>query len=357
MDIIDTTKAYEAWAHAIHPLIGKDLALKHRRMKEAPFLFLRATYYHWAASWAGLCPDLAGAPKVMSIGDLHVENFGTWRDGEGRLAWGVNDFDEAWRLPYAHDLVRLAASVRLARAGGQMRIGGGAACAAILDGYATAMKRGSGQPFVLEEDNGWLRDLAMGEARDPAVFWKKLLKAAPISDKAMKDLLAAELPGQAKPGKLKHRQAGLGSLGRQRFLLLGDWCGAKVAREAKRLYPSANAWANNATGSDSHFAALAASAVRARDPSLKVTGGWVIRRLAPHCLNIPLADFPRRCEETQLLTAMGAETANVHLGQPGQARAISADLAKRPEGWLNVAARTMADRVAEDWERWRRRGS
>jgi uncharacterized protein (DUF2252 family) len=25
-----------------------------------------------------------------------VENFGAWRDVEGRLIWGINDFDEAW---------------------------------------------------------------------------------------------------------------------------------------------------------------------------------------------------------------------------------------------------------------------
>lgn len=39
----------------------------------------------------------------MAVGDLHVENFGTWRDIEGRLVWGVNDFDEAHPLSYAND--------------------------------------------------------------------------------------------------------------------------------------------------------------------------------------------------------------------------------------------------------------
>jgi uncharacterized protein (DUF2252 family) len=31
-----------------------------------------------------------------------------------RLVWGVNDFDEACRLPYTNDLVRLATSVTMA---------------------------------------------------------------------------------------------------------------------------------------------------------------------------------------------------------------------------------------------------
>ena len=50
---------------------------------------------------------------VLAIGDLHLENFGTWRDAEGRLVWGINDFDEAWALPYTNDLIRLATSARM----------------------------------------------------------------------------------------------------------------------------------------------------------------------------------------------------------------------------------------------------
>ena len=60
---------------------------------------------------------LARAPRALAVGDLHVENFGTWRDVEGRLIWGINDFDEAWRLPYTNDLVRLATSALLAEMG------------------------------------------------------------------------------------------------------------------------------------------------------------------------------------------------------------------------------------------------
>ncbi len=48
------------------------------------------------------------------MGDLHIENFGTWRDLEGRLIWGINDVDEAYPVRYPNDLVRLAASAFLA---------------------------------------------------------------------------------------------------------------------------------------------------------------------------------------------------------------------------------------------------
>ena len=52
--------------------------------------------------------------RVLAVGDIHLENFGTWRDADGRLVWGVNDFDEAAQMPYVLDLVRLAASALLA---------------------------------------------------------------------------------------------------------------------------------------------------------------------------------------------------------------------------------------------------
>lgn len=53
------------------------------------FVFLRATYWRWCEIIFDICPELATAPEVLAIGDTHLENFGTWRDAEGRLVWGV----------------------------------------------------------------------------------------------------------------------------------------------------------------------------------------------------------------------------------------------------------------------------
>ena len=114
LTIQQATERYEAWLASHLTLIPADLELKHQRMAESPFPFLRATFYRWVQRWPEVCPDLATAPVALSIGDLHVENFGTWRDAEGRLIWGINDFDEAFPMPYTNDLVRLAASAILA---------------------------------------------------------------------------------------------------------------------------------------------------------------------------------------------------------------------------------------------------
>src|SRR6202163_1692402 len=110
MKFAKATDRYEAWLRRHLRIIPADLELKHQQMRLAPFPFLRATYYRWAQTWADISGAVARAPRVLAVGDLHVENFGTWRDIEGRLVWGINDFDEVFELPYTIDLVRLAAS-------------------------------------------------------------------------------------------------------------------------------------------------------------------------------------------------------------------------------------------------------
>src|SRR5579859_4873541 len=164
MDIKQFTAAYEKWLGKKIPLLPADLKLKHQRMAEGVFPFLRATFYRWAQLWPETCPELANSPAILAVGDLHVENFGTWRDSEGRLIWGINDFDEVCEMPYAVDLVRLAVSSFLATAEGTGVCEPSNACDALLEGYAEGIARG-GQPFVLEEHHQGLRALALNELR------------------------------------------------------------------------------------------------------------------------------------------------------------------------------------------------
>ena len=116
-------------------VVRADLDTKHADMAADAFTFFRATFYRWCQLWPEVCRDEAAAPRLLALGDPHVENFGTWRDTEGRLVWGANDFDEAHALPYTNDLVRLATSARLAAAEGALVVSTRDACAAILAGY------------------------------------------------------------------------------------------------------------------------------------------------------------------------------------------------------------------------------
>jgi hypothetical protein len=359
MKVKKATKQYEAWVERRTPLIEADLELKHREMALAPFPFLRATFYRWAQVWPKVCPEAAHTPVLLAVGDLHVENFGTWRDIEGRLVWGINDFDEVCLMPYTIDLVRLAASAHLAIAHNQLSIGPEDACKAILLGYREELERG-GTPIVLAEHHHWLRQIATSELRDPVRYWEKMAALPTWRGKVPKSALHALerlMPERGLPYRLVHRVAGLGSLGRQRFVAIADWRGGKIAREAKALRPSAYLWACG-TGSSKKilYEAVLRTAVRSPDPFVHLCGRWIVRRLAPDCSRIELSSLPKDRDESRLLLEMGHETANVHLGSPHAIKAVLRHLKKLPAGWLHDAAQAMVKATLKDWEDWKSRG-
>jgi hypothetical protein len=93
--------AYDRWLRREirGKVVAADLRKKREKMASGPFPFLRATYWRWAETILDICPDLADAPTTLAVGDIHLENFGVWLDDDGRLIWGVNDFDEAASCP------------------------------------------------------------------------------------------------------------------------------------------------------------------------------------------------------------------------------------------------------------------
>jgi Uncharacterized protein conserved in bacteria (DUF2252) len=354
MNCKEATEHYEAWLAKHTPIIGADLTFKHQRMSADVFSFMRATFYRWVELWAETCSDLAKAPSVLAVGDLHVENFGTWRDREGRLVWGVNDFDEAFALPYTNDLVRLAVSAHLAIAANHLEIRPEDACEAILTGYTRGLTDG-GSPFVLAERHEWLRSTVMSELRDPVGYWKKLSALAKIKSdtpKQAKQILVAALPEKNLKYRLVHRVAGLGSLGRQRFVALAQWNGGNIAREAKALAPSACVWASRGKVAPPQYERIVQQAIRCPDPFLQTRKGWVVRRLAPDCSRVELATLPKGRDEYKLLEAMGRETANVHLGSRRAVEKVKRDLSKQPQGWLHEAAKKMVQATTRDWHEW-----
>jgi len=353
VNIKQATRDYEAFLRASVAVVEADLDLKHQQMAASLFAFLRSTFYRWSALFREICPDLAAGPQLLAVGDLHVENFGTWRDGEGRLIWGVNDFDEAQVMPYAIDLVRLATSALLAVADAKLPLSPDDISDAILSGYQTHLDKG-GRPFVLEEEHGWLRVLATGALRDPVAFQAKMNKlpdANPPKDVAK--LLKHYLPKESQLHRFAARTAGLGSLGRPRYVALAELEGGAVIREAKTMLTSAWSWSLGDGKADPECKHIVNRAVRCADPCLAYDSGWVIRRLGPHCSRIEMADLPDRKDEAKLLKAMGAEIANIHLGDPDQIHAIKQDMASRKPHWLRNAAQAMLAATEKDWKEWR----
>jgi hypothetical protein len=356
-NIESLTASYEAWMRSCTHVLQSDLRSKHEQMKENPFGLLRGTFYRWAQLWPSVCADLCGAPKVLAVGDLHVNSFGTWRDAEGRLCWGVDDFDEAYPLAYTNDLVRLAASLKIVIDAEGLSIKLKDGCDAILEGYSESLREG-GHPVVLAEREQKLGKLGVDSFKPPSNFWEKLNRLPAVRQPLAKDLkraLEKTLPGAGIKYKVVRRQAGLGSLGQERFVAIANWQGGCIAREAKLMVPSACAWLNDKIEKGQPWYEQAiSSAVRSRDPFQLIDGSWLIRCLSPDSNPIDIQTLPKHSDEEMLLTAMGSEAANVHLGTKSQTKKILTDLKMRKRGCLEDAAVRMAKVLEKDWKRYRK---
>jgi hypothetical protein len=349
MSFRDDNKAYETWLATQCDVVASDIKAKHKLMKTNAFMFLRATYFRWAKKIGDWCPELMDAPKLLCVGDLHLENFGTWRDGDGRFVWGVNDFDEAADIPYVLDLVRLAASIRIAP---DRAVDNRKAAAVLIKGYLEGLK--VPQPALLDEGEIWLRPYAIGSDLESGKFWKKVdkyQKADPPPD--VISLLKESLPKGATNILYRSRVAGGGSLGRPRYVAIADWHGGRILREAKALVPSA--WTYVHGKQPSGLLQLARSKYRAPDPFLDIRHKFVVRRLAPDSRKIELNEQAATHVEGQFLQAMAFDLASIHAAGSVSVDALRRDLKMRPPDWLYDAAKTAAAEVEEDFKDWRRK--
>ena len=354
LSIIESTKEYEEWLRAQldNEIVEPDLARKHEKMAESAFPFLRATYWRWAETILDICPELANAPSVLAVGDIHLENFGTWRDEDGRLVWGVNDFDEAAEMPYVLDLLRLATSAEL---GCPHLESTEAICGNIITGY----QRGLDDPhaIVLDLDYAWLRKLVVVPEQDRLHFWQKVeaLKPAkkPPPTRYVR-MLADAMPDRKLKMKFHPRTAGAGSLGRPRWVGVAQWHGAPIMREAKAAVPSAWTRIKGRGSRALRCYEIATGTYRAPDPWYALEDDIVVRRLSPNNRKLDAEGHPLELISRKMLRLMGRELAAVHLGLVDARAAIKRDLAKRHENWLSAAVTRAAKFVRREQKEWRR---
>lgn len=349
--IVESVKAYEAWMsrELRRDVVKDDVALKHKKLRESPFIFLRGTYWRWAETILEVCPDLAKAASVLAVGDIHLENFGTWRDAEGRLVWGVNDFDEAARMPYALDLVRLATSALLASP--DRRIGTAEICAAILEGYRQGLREP--QPIVLDRDWAWLREMVVVSEKQRAKFWSKIgATSSATAPASYGKALAQAMPQPKLDIRTSRRTAGTGSLGRPRWVGVADWYGAPVVREAKAVLLSGWALARGKGRQPIRCGEIADGRYRAKDPWYRQIDSLIVRRLSPNNRKIE-AEEGISLMASDVLRAMGLDLANVHMGTANRRDAVAKDLGTRKSDWLVENAKLAAAAVVGDFKDWR----
>ena len=355
MNIVRSTDEYEAWLkkQLKGELVQEDLKEKHRAMRSHPFPFLRATYYRWAETILDVCPEFKHAPSVVAVGDIHLENFGTWRDADGRLIWGVNDFDEAAEMPFALDLVRLCVSAVLGCPNVRSTRN---ICGNILQGYRQGLK--SPTPIVLDRRYAWLRKLVVVPNSERKHFWQKMDKLRKKGKKPKENYataLAAEMPEPKLKIDYARRTAGLGSLGRPRWVGIADWDGGEIVREAKAALPSAWTRPDGRPAQPLWGVKLATAPHRAPDPWFALKGSITVRRLSPNNRKLDAAAFPLQLINKKMLRLMGCELAVVHIGMKDRRKAIEEDIAQRKSDWLSSAVKRAVDFVRKEQREYRRK--
>jgi uncharacterized protein (DUF2252 family) len=213
---------------------------KYQKMKADPFSFFRGSCHLFHADWPeGL--EIDRAPQLFICGDLHLENFGTYKGADRQVYFGINDFDEGMYASLTRDITRLAVSVLLV---GEMlgleKIDRSALVNSLLNNYRQTLL--TGQRQSLKEAQGVVGDLLVKSTdRSRLDLLKKYLgdidsdKLQEKDDKILAitssqrdqvlDVYRDWAKQQSKPEfyeclDIKQRLAGLGSLGVDRYLLL-----------------------------------------------------------------------------------------------------------------------------------------
>jgi uncharacterized protein (DUF2252 family) len=218
--------------------------LKYEALKESPFRFFRGTCHLFYED----LPEksfILHSPKTWICGDLHLENFGTFK-GNNRVAYfDMNDFDESFLGPCLLDVVRLCTSVFLAS--GLVKIEK-ADCRklvkALLHSYASNLEAGHIRYMEHRTAKGFVKDMldhAMQRQRidmlkQRVVFSKsglaikhdelKAFAAREETKHVVKNALGAwakehsNNPGFYKVIDIANRATGTGSIGIERHLVL-----------------------------------------------------------------------------------------------------------------------------------------
>ena len=90
------------------------LQMKLSAMQADPFVFLRGTCHLFYQDWHTALNKL-DSPKVWVCGDLHLENFGSFKAENGLAYFDLNDFDESALAPCLWEFTRLLTSLIVAQ--------------------------------------------------------------------------------------------------------------------------------------------------------------------------------------------------------------------------------------------------
>jgi uncharacterized protein (DUF2252 family) len=378
---------------------GRDperLAMKYAKLRASPFAFLRGTchlfYQRMPAERV-----LVESPKVWVCGDLHLENFGSYK-GDNRLAYfDINDFDEAALAPCSWDLVRFLTSVRLGMAEFKLDAAAIAALSqAFLDGYAAELATGKARWVERETSEGLVRELLdttqsrsrpefldtrtqrKGKRRVLRIDGQKTLAVSDAQRQQVTAFMEAFAAGEENPKFFRvldvaRRIAGTGSLGLERYVILVRGRGSPDGNfllDLKQAAPSAllstlkvkqPKWKNEAhrvTALQRRVQAVPMAFLR---PIRMAERAYILRALQPSEDRIDLRRWNGKPARLQsLMSSMGAVVAWGHLRAGGRDGSAIADeliefggIAKWRRQVAQIAEHCV-EQVRRDWSSYAR---
>ena len=385
LDVIRRIRAFNA---------GRDpdrLVLKYARMRQNPFAFLRGTCHLF---YERLPNDaiFRRAPATWVCGDLHFENFGSYK-GDNRLVFfDMNDFDEGALAPCTWDLVRFLASV-LVGAGdlGVARRDARTLCSTFLNAYTDALGLGKAGWVERETADGLVRELLeslrtrtrpafldmrterRGRTRRIRIDGRKALAASDRQRNLVVSFMerfARKHPNPAfyKVIDVARRIAGTGRLGVDRYIVLVEGKGSpdfNYLLDLKEALPSCLGphlkhtqpdWPNEASRIEAVQRRMQAVSMAFLQPAILGKTSYVLRGLQPSEDRVALAHWNgklRRLEE--VMKVMGKVVAWGQLRSGGRDGSATIDELidfGRQSGWtksLLEAADHCAAGVLADW--------
>ncbi|MDR6449411.1 DUF2252 domain-containing protein [Paraburkholderia sp. 22099] len=374
---------------------GRDperLAMKYKAMRGSPFVFLRGTCHLF---YERLPRDkvLDDAPPVWICGDMHLENFGSYKADNRLIYFDNNDFDEACLAPCSYELVRLLTSVLVGASALKLsRAQALALCHTAVDAYGAALAFGKARWIETETAVGMVRDLFDGLAsrtriahldrRTTLKSKARMLKvdgkkALPVSDErraAVTGFMNRFAASEANPDfyrilDVARRIAGTGSLGVDRYVILVEGKGSPDGNyliDLKEALPSSVAphvgtpqpkWQSEAervVDIQRRNQAVSQAFLHAVDFNQR---SYVLRSLQPSEDRVALSDWDGKLSRLEaVINSMAELSAWAHLRSGGRQKSSIADdliaFGNRRD-WqvpLIELATQCAAQVAADWK-------
>lgn len=220
------------------------IKLKYSAMLENAFRFYRGTCHLFYERIAAL-KTMPKSPVGWISGDLHLENFGSYKGDNKLVYFDLNDFDEAVKAPVLWEVVRLVTSIFIAFQ--TLEIDGEQAmnmAALFLKSYGTTLMGGKAMDLDPRTSRGITGDflrraersstdellqkrtlrkgrkLLLDTSDERHFKLKKELKSELISHMENWLLNNSDSPYNYRVKDVVYRLAGTGSLGQKRYLFL-----------------------------------------------------------------------------------------------------------------------------------------